>query len=62
MYTLALVSAVLQTPPEEGLTFTELLASLPTDLASLSVLGMLAASFALVIWAGRGKGKGGRAA
>lgn len=63
MYTSSLILTAVQTSADEGLTFTELLSSLPTDPASLAVLGMLAASFALVLWTGRRSGgKGGRAA
>lgn len=63
MFTIALLSTAAQSPSDEGLTFTELLSSLPTDPASLAVLGMLLASFVLVLWTGRRSGgKGGKAA
>jgi hypothetical protein len=62
MYTLAFVSAALQSTTDDGLHLGDLFDSLPTDPVSLAVLGMLAASVALVLWAGRGKGKGGKAA
>ncbi len=42
-----------------GLTFREVVADLPTDPASVFVVLLLLGCTALVVWSGRGKGKGG---
>lgn len=43
---------------DEGLTFSELIDSLPTDPASIFVLALTALAVAVVIWTGR-SGRGG---
>ena len=63
MYTFASMISAAQNSADEGLTFSEVLAALPTDPASIAVIGMLLGSVALVVWSGRRSGgKGGKAA
>jgi hypothetical protein len=52
----------IQTASDDGLTLRNILGALPTDPASIFVILLLAGSLALVLWAGRPKGKGGRPA
>ena len=48
---------------DDGLSFGEILADLPTDPASIFTLALLIGSLALVLWFGRPRGgKGGRPA
>ena len=57
------ISAVLQaSASDDGLTFAEVVADLPTDPASIFTITFLFVSVALVMWAGRPKGGGGHAA
>ena len=59
---LASASALLQAS-DEGLTFGDLIAAIPTDPASVFTLLLLLGSVALVLWYGRPRGgKGGRPA
>jgi hypothetical protein len=44
---------------DEGLTFSELIDSLPTDPASIFVLVVTGFAVAVVFWTGRPRGKGG---
>lgn len=53
------VAAVAQSTSDDGLTIAEIIADLPTDPASIFVVLLLMASGALVLWAGRPRGKGG---
>ena len=59
MSTLITVAAVAQSSADDGLTIGEIIADLPTDPASIFVVLFLMASVALVLWAGRPRGKGG---
>ena len=60
---LATTTATLQSTAEEGLTFSEVLDTLPTDPASIFTILLLVGSLGLVIWFGRPKGgKGGKPA
>ncbi len=54
----AIVPAVLDTS-DDGLTWAELAADLPTDPASVFTLALLVFCMTLVIWAGRNKPGGG---
>lgn len=61
--TLAVTAATLQATPDEGLSFSDILDSIPTDPASLFTLLLFVGSVGLVIWFGRPKGgKGGKPA
>ena len=61
MFTMTTLAMLTQST-DDGLTWTEVADSLPTDTASIVVLLLLIASFALVLWTGtRPRGKGPRA-
>jgi hypothetical protein len=53
------LTPVMQLGSGEGLTFQDIVASLPTDPVSLFVLAMVAGLVVLVLWTGRPRGKGG---
>lgn len=62
MYPVTLLAAALQAS-DDGLTFREIVAGLPTDPAAIFTILLVVGSVALVLWAGRGSGgKGGRPA
>lgn len=62
MSTVTLLTAALQAS-DDGLTFRELVDSLPTDPAAVFTIMLVVGSVALLLWAGRGSGgKGGRPA
>jgi len=62
MSTVTLLTAALQAS-DDGLTFREIVDSLPTDPAAVFTIMLVVGSVALVLWAGRGSGgKGGRPA
>lgn len=56
------IANALQMGTDDGLTFREVLADLPSDPASIFAIVFALASVALVLWAGRPRGKGGRPA
>jgi hypothetical protein len=56
IWSLATTAATLQATADDGLTFSEMLDSIPTDPASLFTILLLLASVGLVIWFGRPKG------
>lgn len=60
---LATTAVTLQSAADEGLSFSDVLESIPTDPASLFTLLLFVGSLGLVIWFGRSKGgKGDRPA
>ena len=60
---LASTAAALQSTTDDGLTFSAVLESIPTDPASVFTILLLVASVAIVLWFGRPKGgKGGKPA
>lgn len=61
MFTVLGIAVALQAA-DNGLTIAEVIADLPKDPASIFAICLLLGSMALVLWAGRPKGKGGRPA
>ena len=60
---LAPTAALLQATADDGLTFSDMLAAVPTDPASIFTILLLVGSVGLVLWFGRPKGgKGGKTA
>lgn len=63
MFTSPSMAALARASANDGLSFREIVESLPTDLASVVTLVLVLGSLALVIWAGRPRGgRGGRPA
>lgn len=62
MYVLHALAAAVQSTADDGLSFGDILDSVPTDPASIFTLLLLVGCFGAVVWFGsRSNGKGGDA-
>ena len=52
------VSVAQATPPDDGLTISKMIDSVPTEPVALFTYALLVVSFAAILWAGRPRGGG----